>query len=125
MTIDGIPGESPLFSDAWTVGRAEPALFGPFVVTKAIDGASSALLARFASGQHMPKVTLKLLQPGSDAVHTTYVLRDAVLSSFGLAGDGPPLERLGFDAARVESTTPVAGGEPLRSCYDRVLDATC
>jgi type VI protein secretion system component Hcp len=125
MTVDGIPGESALLLDAWRVSQANPALFGPFVVSKAVDGASPALLGRFAAAQHIPKVTIKLLQPGSETVYTTYVLTDVVISSLVVVGDARPLERLGLDAARVESTTPVAGGEPIRSCYDRKLNASC
>ena len=125
MTVDGIPGESALVLDAWNVSQGNPTLFGPFVVSKAIDGGSPALLARHASGQHIPKVTIKLLQPGSETVYTTYVLTDVVVSSLAVVGDARPLERLGLSAARVESTTPVAGGEPIRSCYDRKLNASC
>ena len=125
MAVEGIAGESALVRNAWSVDRADPDLFGPFVVHKPVDGASSGLLARFASGQHIPKVTVKLLQPGSDTVHTTYVLRDVVVSSFGVAGDDRPTERVGLDAARVESTVPVPGGEPVRSCFDRKLNAEC
>ncbi len=125
MTVDGIPGEAALVLDAWNVSRANATLFGPFVVSKAVDGSSSALLGRFASGQHIPKVTIKLLQPGSETVSTTYVLTDVVVSSFAVFGDARPLERLGLDAARVESTTPVIGGEPIRSCWDRKLNASC
>ncbi len=125
MTVAGIPGEAALVLDAWNVSRANPTLFGPFVVSKAVDGASSALLGRFASGQHIPKVTIKLLQPGSETISTTYVLTDVVVSSLAVFGDARPLERLGLDAARVESTTPVTGGEPIRSCWDRKLNAGC
>ena len=125
MTVDGIPGEAALVLDAWKVGQAYPTLFGPFVVSKAIDGASPALLARHAAGQHIPKVTIKLLQPGSETIYTTYVLSDVVVSSLAVVGDARPLERLGLDAARVESTTPVAGGEPVRVCWDRKLNASC
>jgi len=125
MTVDGIPGEAALVLDAWRVSQANPTLFGPFVVSKAVDGASHALLGRFASGQHIPKVTIKLLQPGSETVYAMYVLTDVVVSSLAVVGDARPLERLGLDAARVESTTPVAGGEPIRSCWDRKLNASC
>jgi type VI protein secretion system component Hcp len=125
MTVDGIPGEAALVLDAWNVSQANPTLFGPFVVSKAVDGASAALLARHASGQHIPKVTIKLLQPGSETIYTTYVLTDVVLSSLAVVGDSRPLERLGLTAARVESTTPVAGAEPIRSCFDRKLNASC
>jgi type VI protein secretion system component Hcp len=125
MTVDGIPGEADLVLDAWNVGPANPALFGPFVVSKAIDGSSPALLARHTSGQHIPKVTIKLLQPGSETTYTTYVLTDVLVSSLAVFGDARPLERLGLDAARVESTTPVAGGEPIRSCWDRRLNTSC
>ena len=111
--------------DAWNVSLANPTLFGPFVVSKAVDGASPALLSRHASGQHIPKVTIKLLQPGSETISTTYVLTDVVVSSLAVVGDARPLERLGLSAARVESTTPVAGGEPIRSCWDRKLNASC
>jgi type VI protein secretion system component Hcp len=125
MTVDGVPGEAALVLDAWNVSQANPTMFGPFVVSKAIDSASPALLARHASGQHIPKVTIKLLQPGSETIHTTYVLTDVVVSSLAVVGDARPLERLGLSAARVESTTPVAGEEPIRSCYDRKLNASC
>jgi type VI protein secretion system component Hcp len=125
MTVDGIPGEAALVLDAWNVSQANPTLFGPFVVSKPIDGASPALLARHASGQHIPKVTIKLLQPGSETIYTTYVLTDVVVSSLAVVGDARPLERLGLTAARVESTTPVPGGEPIRSCFDRKLNASC
>ena len=125
MTVEGIPGEAELVLDAWNIGQANPTLFGPFVVSKAIDAASPALLTRHASGQHIPKVTIKLLQPGSETVYSTYVLTDVVVSSLAVSGDARPLERLGLDAARVESTTPVPGGEPIRSCWDRKLNASC
>ena len=125
MTVDGIPGEADLVLDAWNVSQANPTLFGPFVVSKAIDGASPGLLSRHASGQHIPKVTIKLLQPGSETVYTTYVLTDVVVTSLAVVGDARPLERLGLSAARVESTTPVVGGEPIRSCWDRKLNASC
>ena len=125
MTVDGIPGEAALVLDAWNVSPANPTLFGPFVVSKPVDGTSAALLSRHASGQHIPKVTIKLLQPGSETISTTYVLTDVVVSSLAVVGDARPLERLGLSAARVESTTPVAGGEPIRSCWDRKLNASC
>ena len=125
MTVYGIPGEATLVLDAWNVSQANPTLFGPFVVSKPIDGASGPLLARHASGQHIPKMTIKLLQPGSETLYTTFVLRDVVVSSLAVVGDARPLERLGLDAARFESTTPVAGGEPIRSCYDRKLNMGC
>jgi type VI protein secretion system component Hcp len=125
MTADGIPGEAALVLDAWRVSPANATLFGPFVVSKAIDAASPALLSRHASGKHIPKVTIKLLQPGSETVATTYVLTDVLVSSLAVFGDARPLERLGLDAARVESTTPVPGGEPIRSCFDRKLNASC
>jgi type VI protein secretion system component Hcp len=122
MTVDGIPGAIDLVLDAWSLAKAQ---FGPFVVSKAVDGSSAALLSRFASAQHAKSVTIKLLQPGSDSVYTTYVLSDVVVSSFAVVGDGRPIERIGLDAARVESTTPVAVGDPIRSCFDRLLNATC
>lgn len=61
----------------------------------------------------------------SETVYSTYVLTDVVVSSFAVVGDARPLERLGLSAARVESTTPVPGGEPIRSCWDRKLNASC
>ena len=125
MTVDGIPGEAALVLDAWNISQVNPTLFGPFVVSKPVDGTSAALLSRHASSQHIPKVTIKLLQPGSETIYTTYVLTDVVVSSFAVIGDARPLERLGLTAARVESTTPVAGGEPIRSCWDRKLNASC
>jgi type VI protein secretion system component Hcp len=125
MTADGIAGESALVLDAWNIGAADPSTIGPFVVSKPVDSASSGWLGRFASGQHIKKVTIKLLQPGSANIATTYVLSDVVVASFGVIGDGRPLERLGLDAARVESTTPVPGGGTVRSCWDRKLNASC
>jgi type VI protein secretion system component Hcp len=125
MTVDGIPGQIPLLLDGWSVDPAGASLFAPFVVAKAVDATSSALLDRFASGQHIKKVTIALLQPGSATVSTTYVLTDVVISSFAVLGDGRPLDRLGLDAVRVESTTPVPGGVPIRSCWDHVLNVSC
>jgi type VI protein secretion system component Hcp len=125
MTVDGIPGDIDLMLDTWSLSNPAKAQFGPFVVSKAVDGASSALLSRFASGAHTKAVTLHLLQPGSESVYTTYVLTDVVVSSFALVGDGRPLERIGLDAAKIESTTPVAGGGTIRSCFDRLLNAGC
>ena len=125
MTADGIAGEAALVLDAWSIGSGDPSVIGPFVASKPVDGASAAWLARFASGQHIKAVTIKLLQPGSEDLASTYVLKDVVVSSFTVIGDGRPLERLGLDAAQVESTTPVPGGEPVRSCWDRKLNAPC
>jgi type VI protein secretion system component Hcp len=125
MTAEGIAGESALVLDAWSVGATDPSIIDPFAVSRPVDGASSAWLARFASGQHIKTITIELLQPGSDEVATTYVLKDVVVSSFAVVGDGRPLERLGLDAARIESTTPVRGGQPVRSCWDRTLNSSC
>ena len=125
LTLDGIPGDIDLVGDAWRLDNTGTPRFGPFVVGKGVDGASSALLSRFASGMHTTKVTIKLLQPGSGTVYSTYVLTDAVVSSFAVVGDGQPLERIGFDAAKIESITPVPGGAPIHSCFDRLLNASC
>jgi type VI protein secretion system component Hcp len=125
LSVDGIPGAIDLVLDAWRLTNTGTARFGPFVVSKGVDGASSALLSRFASGLHTKKVTIKLLQPGSDTVYTTYVLTDAVVSSLAVIGDGRPLERIGFNAAKIESTTPVPAGAPIHSCFDRLLNAGC
>jgi type VI protein secretion system component Hcp len=125
MTVDGIAGDIDIVQDAWNVANTGTPQFGPFVVSKGVDGASSALLGRFASGMHTKKVTIKLLEPGSDSVYTTYVLTNAVVSSYATVGDGRPLERIGFDAAKYESTTPVAGSAPIHSCFDRLLNASC
>jgi type VI protein secretion system component Hcp len=111
--------------DAWSLSNPAMAQFGPFVVSKAVDSASSALLTRFASGAHTKAVTVQLLQPGSESVYTTYVLTDVVVSSFAVVGDVRPLERIGLEAAKIESTTPVAGGDPIHSCFDRLLNAGC
>ena len=135
LSVDGIAGQADLVLDAWSVanpdvvvtggGAGSPALFGPFVVSKAVDGTSAGLFKRYLSGAHTKTVTVKLLQPGSTDVYTTYVLTDVTIPSFAVIGDGRPLERIGFDAARIESTTPVPGGAPVRSCFDRKLQASC
>jgi type VI protein secretion system component Hcp len=125
LTVDGIAGDIDVVQDAWNVASAGTPRFGPFVVSKGVDATSAALLNRFASGMHIKKVTIKLLEPGSDSVYTTYVLTDAVVSSYALVGDGRPLERIGIDAVKYESTTPVAGGAPIHSCFNRLLNTSC
>jgi type VI protein secretion system component Hcp len=125
MTVDGVPGDIDLVLDAWSLANPEKAQSGPFVVSKAVDGSSPALLSRFASGAHIKAVTVQLLQPGSETVYTTYVLTDVVVSSFAVLGDERPLERLGLAAAKLASTTPVAGGEEIHSCFDFVLNDSC
>jgi type VI protein secretion system component Hcp len=126
MTVDGIAGETELVLDAWNLANSGgPAEFGPFVVSAGVGHASPVLLHRFATGQHSKSVTIKLLQPGSTSTYSTYVLTDVVISSLAVTGDERPLERIGFDAARIESTTPVPGGDPIRSCFDRKLMAAC
>jgi type VI protein secretion system component Hcp len=125
LTVEGIPGDIDLVLDAWRLDNTGTARFGPFVVSKGVDGASSALLSRFTSGMHTKTVTIKLLQPGSTTVYTTYLLTNVVVSSFTVVGDGRPLERVGFDAAKIESTTPAAGGGSIHSCFDRLLNASC
>ena len=125
MTVDGISGDLDLVLDTWGLVNAGKAQIGPFLVSKGVDASSPALLSRFASGMHIKNVTIKLLQPGSESVYTTYMLTDVVVSSIGVIGDGRPLERVGFDAAKVESSTPVAGGAPLHACFNRVLNAGC
>jgi type VI protein secretion system component Hcp len=134
MTVDTIAGQAELVLDAWSVanpdvnfggGAGGAALFGPFVVSKAVDGTSAGLFKRFLSGAHTKSITIKLLQPGSTDVYTTYVLTDVTLVSFAVIGDGRPLERIGFDAARIESITPVPGGAPVRACFDRKLQSSC
>jgi type VI protein secretion system component Hcp len=125
LTAEGIAGESALVLDAWSIGATDPSVIDPFVVSRPVDSASSAWLARFASGQHIKTITIELLQPGSSEVATTYVLEDVVVASFAVVGDGRPLERISLDAARIESTTPVPGGPPVRSCWDRKLNSSC
>lgn len=125
MTVDGISGGIELVLDSWSLANTGTLQFAPFVVSKGVDASSSALLSRFVSGLHAKSVTIKLLQPGSESVHTTYTLTDVVVSSFGVIGDGPPLERIGLDAAKVESSTPVAGGDPVHACFNRKLNAGC
>ena len=126
MTVDGIPGATEIVLDAWNVtGAGGPAQFGPFLVNTPVGPASPELLERFATGAHTKSVTIELLQPGSTDVSSTYVLTDVVIAAYAVAGDARPLERIGFDAARIESTTPVPGGEPIRSCFDRKLMAPC
>jgi type VI protein secretion system component Hcp len=134
MAVDGLAGETGLVLDAWNIaggtmvaggGAGGAATFGPFVVSKGVDAATPELFKRYLTGLHTRTVTVKLLQPGSTTVYTTYVLTDVAISSFAVVGDGRPLERIGLDAARIESTTPVAGGAAVRSCFDRKLQMTC
>ncbi|HZB75509.1 MAG TPA: type VI secretion system tube protein Hcp [Solirubrobacteraceae bacterium] len=126
MTVDGIPGATAIVLDAWNVtGAGGPAQFGPFLVSIPVGPASPELLERFAAGAHIKSVTIELLQPGSADVSSTYVLTDVVITALAVAGDARPLERIGFDAARIESTTPVPGGQAIRSCFDRKLLASC
>jgi type VI protein secretion system component Hcp len=135
MTVDGIPGESELVLDAWNLsnlgtlaggGGAGGALeIGPFVVSKGVSDASPALLQRFRDGAHIKNVTIKLLQPGSETIYSTYVLTDVQITSFSVIGDERPIERMGFDAAKIASVTPVPGDEPITHCYDRKLAVSC
>ncbi|HKE81808.1 MAG TPA: type VI secretion system tube protein Hcp [Solirubrobacteraceae bacterium] len=122
LTVDGIPGDHDVVLDAWSLANPQ---VGPFEVSKPVDAASPALFTRFASGMHSKSVTIKLLQPGSETAYTTYVLTDAVVTSFAVVGDGRPLERIGFQAAKIESTTPVPGGSPIHSCFDVLQNASC
>jgi type VI protein secretion system component Hcp len=116
MTVDGIAGSESLVLDAWQVGKGKP---GTFEVGKPVDRSSPALFARFASGQHIKRVTINRYLPGTRTVYATYALTDAVIASFAVAGEGRPVERIGFDAARVETTAPV------RACFDRVANGSC
>ena len=135
MTVDGLPGTMELALDTWGVANAGGtagggggggiAAFAPFAVSKPVDDRSAALLARFRSGVHTKKITVDLLQPGSEDVYSTYVLTDVVIASYGIAGDARPLEELALDAARIESTVPVPGGQPVRACFDRKLLQSC
>jgi type VI protein secretion system component Hcp len=128
MTVDGIPGSIDLTLNSWatvnTGGMAAPTFY-PFVVSKAIDAHSAALLNRFFTSQHTTKVTIELLQPGSEDVYSKYVLTDVVIVGFNVTGDAAPLERLDLDAKRVESTVPLPGGGTARSCWDRVTNSSC
>jgi type VI protein secretion system component Hcp len=125
MTVDGIPGPIELVQDSWSVANAGKPQFGPFVVSKGVDGTSPALLSRFASGMHIKKVTIELFEPGSENVYSTYVLTDAVVSSYALAGDERAVERIGIEAVKLESTTPVPGAASVHSCFNRILNAGC
>jgi type VI protein secretion system component Hcp len=126
MTVDGVPGSIDLTLDTWLIASAgDLPTVGPFTVSKPVDSRSAALFDRFRTGLHIKTVTVELLQPGSEDVYNTYVLTDVVLTGFDVAGDGRPLERIGLDAARIESTVPVPGGPAIRGCYDRKLAATC
>ena len=128
MRVDGIPGSIDLTLNSWAAvnigGQAAPTI-APFTVSKSTDAASATLLKRFVAGEHTKKVTIELLQPGSEDVYSTYVLTDVVLTEYDLAGDARPLERLALDAARIESSVPVAGGGTVHTCYDRKLNASC
>jgi type VI protein secretion system component Hcp len=136
MTVSGIAGETDLVLDAWKLANpgdsslgggagAGPADFGEFVVSQGVGATSPALLQRFVTGKHVDTVTIKLLQPGSTSVYSTYVLTDAIIGSYSVIGDGRPIERIGFDAARIESTIPVPGGQPLRTCWNRKSNSAC
>jgi type VI protein secretion system component Hcp len=126
MTVDGVAGSIDLTLDTWLIASAgDLPTVGPFTVSKPVDDRSAALFDRFRTGLHTKKVTVELLQPGSEDVYNTYVLTDVVFSGFDVVGDGRPLERIGLDAARIESTVPVADGPAIRGCYDRKLAATC
>jgi type VI protein secretion system component Hcp len=134
LTAQGIAAAGDVVLDGWDVTGAGAAMggggggkpeLGAFTVSQAVGADSPGLLAHFASGQHFQTVTIKLLQPGSTSVYTTYVLTDAIIASYALVGDARPLERIAFDAGRIESTTPVAGGQPIHACYDRKLNAPC
>lgn len=134
IAAQGIAAPGDLVLDGWDVtggsggmggGAGGTTQLGAFAVSQAVGADSPALLAHFAAGQHFQSVTIKLLQPGSASVYTTYVLTDAIISSYELVGDARPLERIGFDAGRIESTTPVAGGQPIHACWDRKLNAPC
>ena len=88
MKVGDIAGETDLVLDAWQLanpnapvgggGGGGPADFGPFTVSRPVGATSPALLARFASGKHIQTVTIKLLQPGSTTVYSTYVLTHAL-----------------------------------------------
>jgi type VI protein secretion system component Hcp len=116
LTVDGIAGSSPVVLDAWQVSKAQP---GPFEVGKPVDRSSPALFARFASGQHIKRVTISRYLPGTRTAYATYVLTDAVVVSYAVAGEGRPVERIGFAARRIETTAPA------RACFDRVANASC
>jgi type VI protein secretion system component Hcp len=128
MSVDGLPGSIDLTLNTWfavnTGGQVAPTI-GPFTVSKSTDASSAALLKRFITGEHTKKVTIELLQPGSEDVYSTYVLTDVVVTEYDLAGDARPLERLALDASKIESSVPVAGGGTVHTCWDRKLNATC
>jgi type VI protein secretion system component Hcp len=116
LTVDGIAGSSPVVLDAWQLGKAQP---GAFEIGKPVDRSSPALFARFAAGQHIKRVTISRYLPGTRTAYATYVLSDAVISSYSVSGEGRPVERIGFAARRIETTTPA------RACFDRATNASC
>jgi type VI protein secretion system component Hcp len=107
-------------------GSPKPSLSG-FNVVKALDGTSADMLTRLKAGTHFPTVEIKLLQPGTTSVYSTYTLSDALFTSYQLSTGASGLEALDLSYAKLKQSIPQPGGAlPLESCWNLAAsNSTC
>lgn len=98
-------------------GGAGKATFSEFKVARQPDGFSPALFKAAATGVHIPKVQIDVFRPGTTTIESSFILGDAVVSSFSTDAS---FERVAFSYGRIEI---ISGG--TRACFDRVANESC
>jgi type VI secretion system secreted protein Hcp len=143
LKLDGIPGESTNANHPGEIdvqsfdfavtnaagdgagggGGAGKATFAPIKFTKTYDSPSPLLLARVASGQHIPSATFTFSRGGRNGDgFLVYKLSDVTDTSYEQGGDtatSPLLEHVALSFTKVQvSYTPVAGPPLVTAGWD-------
>ena len=98
VPIVGIKSEVIAPFDAATGLASGKRQHKPFVVRRAIDDRSEALLGSITSNALLTEVKIELVQPGAATPYATYTLRNATIASYHHSGAGgsAPIEEVAF-----------------------------
>ena len=140
LKIDGVDGESSsikhkgeieILSFSWGVtntgshsggggGGAGKTEVKDFSIVKAMGPASPVLMEKCCTGQHIPDVTITLVNKEKGDTFYVIKLSDCLISSYQTAGNGaggaPPMDEVSFNFTRMELQSSGKNGGTQVSC---------